>query len=114
MMKSFSQMNGLRLTGSLMTKAAGLLAVLLAAGLLLLAVGLLLAPVGLLLAPAEVRGVALLTPVLKRKSQHQNLNAVRWMSGKLANNKQQRLKPATISSKRPYSRTSKINYESGR
>ncbi len=106
MMKSFSQMNGPRLTGSLMTKAAGLL--------LLLAVGPLLAPVGLPLAPAEVRGVALLTLILKRKSQHQNLNAVRWMSGKLANNKRQQLKPATISSKRPYSRTSKINYESGK
>ena len=41
MMKTFSQRNGPRLTGSLMTKAAGLL---------LLAVGLLLAPAGLLLA----------------------------------------------------------------
>ncbi len=41
MMKTFSQRNGPRLTGSLMTKAADLL---------LLAVGPLLAPAGLLLA----------------------------------------------------------------
>ena len=96
-----------------MTKAVGLLAVLLAVGLLL-AVGPLLAPAGLPLAPAEVRGVALLAPILKRTSQHRNLNAVRWRSGDAAHNKRRQLKPATISSKRPYYRTSKINYESGR